>query len=325
MANLYQQPTSELLFCLLLAMAFWVSGCEKDLPLQKGECFEIPPSDRALGYERTGADLVYGDPSFNPNNPNEIACTRNSSLIKYNLQTHETKKLFNDYFFSDPDWGTINWIYFTAQDYQIWRVQSNGENLMPLTDSAQNFAPDLSPDGRNLVLSSDREYASKRLYVYNIQSKDFQKISFQDIVGMSEPVWSPNGQWIACFANVRAGEDWEAWVVAIDLRQDTFRKVTKNKRESVYDIAWLNSQELIWSSKSGIYKTDWQGNQIRIKKSCDSKRYTTISSYSSGSQILAERSDKKLTGDNTLYSASKIVMMNANGSDERVILPREGD
>ena len=302
----------------------WLLGCEKDIPLQKGNCFEIPPSDYALGYERTGPTLTYGEPAFNPNNMNEIVCVKGtSSLIRYNLKTLERKQVFDQGIFSKPDWGSDNRIYFTARDFQIWRVQSNGENLMPLTDSAQNFAPDLSPDGKHLVISSDREYASKRLYLFNIESKDYQQISFEEIVGMSQPVWSPDGQWFACFANVRAGEDWEAWVIAIDVKQDTFRKVTKNTRESVYDIAWLNSQKIIWSSKSGIYKTDWQGNQIRIKKSCDSKRYTSISSSHSDNRILAERHDKKLTGENTLYSASKIVLMNANGSNERVILPEK--
>jgi len=314
----------NLLSLLFMFIAVWLLGCEKDIPLQKGNCFEIPPSDYALGYERTGPNLTYGEPAFNPNNMNEIVCMKGtSSLIRYNLKTLERKQIFDQGIFSKPDWGGDNRIYFTARDFQIWRVQSNGENLMPLTDSAQNFAPDLSPDDKQIAITSERKKPGNRLYLFCIESGEYKNLTFQRTSGIDQPVWSPNGQWIAAFSNVLIDEEWQASLIAISPEQDTFQTITKIKRESSYDIAWLNSQKIIWSSKSGIYKTDWQGNQIRIKKSCDSKRYGPVSTSPNGKRILSERHDKKLTGENTLYSASKIVLMNADGSNERVILPEK--
>jgi hypothetical protein len=61
----------------------------------------------------------------------------------------------------------------------------------------------------------------------------------------------------------------------------------------------------------------------KIKNACDSKTYGFPTVSHDGQKIVAERIDKKLTGENTLYSASKIVLMNANGSNERVILPEK--
>ena len=80
----------------------------------------------------------YSFPSFNPNDPDEIAFRHwdtesfKLELCTFNFCSGELK-VIADNAIEDIDWGKSGWIVFEGTDLQIWKVKPNGEGLTRLT------------------------------------------------------------------------------------------------------------------------------------------------------------------------------------------------
>lgn len=83
----------------------------------------------------------YAEPVFNPNNENEIIYIRReyeeSSILKreiwkYNFCT-ENATFITDLVSHDLDWSRKDWVIFTAEDRQLYKIKSNGDSLTRLT------------------------------------------------------------------------------------------------------------------------------------------------------------------------------------------------
>lgn len=101
----------------------------------------------------------YVQPVVNPNNKYEIAFIRNenesfphnSELCTYNFCTNQLN-VITDNAKATPDWSVKNWIVFTGNDDQLWKVKSTGDSLIQLTNTGTfNNRPTWSPDGDKLV------------------------------------------------------------------------------------------------------------------------------------------------------------------------------
>jgi Tol biopolymer transport system component len=90
---------------------------------------------------------------------------------------------------------------------QIWVMNADGSNQHAVTrfrDAPQLFGndvtPDLawSPDGQELVFAAFRNNQGGReqLYVVNVRTHAVRRLTNLS-TGATEPVWSPNGRWIA--------------------------------------------------------------------------------------------------------------------------------
>jgi hypothetical protein len=84
---------------------------------------------------------AYSFPSVNPNNEYEFCYLRrengiqsddNLDLYKFNFCTGVTKLITNHVAYS-PNWSVKDWIIFTGQNRDIWKVKSNGDSLTRLT------------------------------------------------------------------------------------------------------------------------------------------------------------------------------------------------
>ena len=75
-------------------------------------------------------------------------------------------------------------------------------SLTPLQANKIDTSPCYSPDGKNIVFTSDRGGTKEQLYVMDRDGSNVRRISFgRNLSGLecsySQPVWSPRGDWIA--------------------------------------------------------------------------------------------------------------------------------
>jgi hypothetical protein len=87
--------------------------------------------------------FVYKDPCINPNNEYEFCYLRRENsmqfdddqdLYVFNFCSGKTNLITRHVAYS-PDWSVKDWIIFTGQDRNLWKVKSNGDSLTQLTFS----------------------------------------------------------------------------------------------------------------------------------------------------------------------------------------------
>ena len=83
-----------------------------------------------------------------------------------------------------------------AGDFDIYVVDTNGENLRKLTNHpARDLQPAWSPDGRFLAYVSNRD-GDLKIYVMDTRTGKNQRLTDRH-AGEWAPAWSPDGKWIA--------------------------------------------------------------------------------------------------------------------------------
>ncbi len=84
---------------------------------------------------------------------------------------------------------------------EIWMMQADGDRLRQMTHGRHHDgSPTFSPDGKTILFVSDRGKGSQ-LYLLPTGGGEAKKLtSFP--MGLSGPVWSPDGQWIAVKTDV---------------------------------------------------------------------------------------------------------------------------
>lgn len=99
---------------------------------------------------------------------------------------------------------------------QICSANDDGSDIKTILseDSHKSYYPALSPDGRKIAFTSDRE-GNAEIYVMNVDGGGIRRLTRND--GTDEyPTWSPDGQWIA-FHSDREGSsrdgDFEIYVM----------------------------------------------------------------------------------------------------------------
>ena len=81
-------------------------------------------------------------------------------------------------------------------DYNIYLIDTNGENLGPLTNHpADERDPTWSPDGRFLAYASNRD-GDLKIYVMDTKTGQHRRLTDRHEEEWA-PAWSPDGKWIA--------------------------------------------------------------------------------------------------------------------------------
>lgn len=112
-------------------------------------------------------------------------------------------------FASDPDG---NWD-FDAGDADIYLINADGSGIINLTNHpANDFSPDWSPDGSQLVFRTNRD-GNHEIYVMNADGSNPVNLTNHTAEERS-PAWSPDGTQIA-FASNRDG-NFEIYVMNAD-------------------------------------------------------------------------------------------------------------
>jgi Tol biopolymer transport system component/C-terminal processing protease CtpA/Prc len=105
---------------------------------------------------------------------------------------------------SQPVWApdSKRLVYVSArgrgQQLYLYDFTTNAESALT-TGDAEDLSPHFSPDGKSIAYLRDR----KSLHVLDIAAKSDRVLAtgaFGDSVDSPEPVWAPDGQWVALFA-----------------------------------------------------------------------------------------------------------------------------
>jgi hypothetical protein len=184
------------LFVLLLA----INACKSDEPVpalpmpdpcagayeQRSTIFDTSKyfkGDESLVFghcavgprSRRGAKWSFGIPVLNPNNNKQfcyIASEKDkdypdgSNMYKYDFCTGTSTFVTSNWWYG-ASWSVKDWIIFTAPDLQLWKVKSNGDSLIQLTNTRNynNYAV-WSPRG-DKYLYFDASLGSTAMVVSN--------------------------------------------------------------------------------------------------------------------------------------------------------------
>lgn len=129
---------------------------------------------------------------------------------------------------------------FSPDSMKIYFVESNGEDSLCEFDVQSNTIsrimhrkwlryPDLSPDGRFIVLSSDRypmdDKSYSSIWIIDLDNSEIRKLT--DNPGDIQPAWSPDGKYIA-FSSQREGDRYKQ-IYIMYKNGGILRKITTSK------------------------------------------------------------------------------------------------
>ena len=114
---------------------------------------------------------------------------------------------FSNAFDGDPAWSWLNRIAFESErtgNSDVWAIDSTGADEKQLTKTtAFDGDPAWSPDGSQIVFTSERDGGDREIYVMNADGTSQTRLT--NTPGFDEnPSWSPDGRHIA-FDSMREG------------------------------------------------------------------------------------------------------------------------
>lgn len=129
-----------------------------------------------------------------------------------------------------------NWVaYYSGRSghQDIWMIASDGNGTpIQLTQAAMaaddfRFAPSWSPDSKQLAYYSFKnDYWEDDIWVINVDTKKERQVS-SNLMAMSTPVWSPDGNTLAVMANDKSEYWYEdlSYIYLIDVAKGLDRKL----------------------------------------------------------------------------------------------------
>jgi len=267
-------------------------------------------------------------PCFNPRNSNEFIYLKIEhdvqALVKSNLETaEETILIENVNIIGQPDWNTFNAIIYSANDQQVYLLDDWSLSPKRLTNYFWNNNPKFFQD--TLILFSvgsesvpgasglkminfngdriDSTSAAKYGTVFGLMSTADSLIYGEFSIDGKYGIYSLDFPTKA--ASIKYGEIFDG------LNQITGVCVDKKNKNIYYS-----------TYRTGVFRIDNVSNsRIQIKSACDTHSYRHLSVSPDGTRLLAERVDgTNFNQENGGWTEeSKIVIMNIDGSDERVL------
>lgn len=148
-----------------------------------------------------------------------------------------------------PD-GRIAFESDRTGNLEIWTMDPDGKSLYQATrDPASDFDPDISPDGEQIVFTSDRDDFDHELYVMNADGSELRRLTKHPGFDV-EPSFSRDGKWIA-FSSERDG-NFDIYMIRPD--GSDLRRVTS-------DPAADRDPDLSRDGSSVLFSSDRDGNQ----------------------------------------------------------------
>jgi|SRR5690554_1375969 len=313
---------------ILIFLSFYtfslLTGCKKntskidDLNIEHSDnCIPLQPCDQVTigsGYEYI-VDLqnFVTNPTFNPNNENEIVYLNQPTydfweLYTFNLITKE-KKLLLTGDIREPKWGKKNWIIFGKSDANIYKIKSNGDSLKQLTYSNNMHHPIWNYDGTKFLAFT--EESNLFSLVFDLNGNILDTINF----GQTNNSNFENPDYIVSnvygkiyFFNINSN------VIEYDY---DYSDINSSGWGSIF---WLNNNEVIYSNSAGLNKLTipflYNNN---IKQSCNAKMYLWGDINNSMTKMIWSRGDYIQINECTLKYRSGIYIMDIDGENEKEI------
>lgn len=317
---------------LLALLIFTFNNCRKDdcnKPIRK--CENFPERD---GGGITGAVMQKSNqrqaPCFNPNNSSEFVYLKIQdniqSLVKSNLETGVDEILLeNTKIVTQPYWGTNNLIVFFQIDLRVYTLNLENHRLKVVTNIFESIHPKVYQDSFILfIVGAETVEGASGLKKIKSDGIRTDSIQIGDLEGFNSTVglFSPSSQHIyAEFGNI---ESYGIYSIQFESREvralvtGTFENFNK-----VEGISNFKDEMVVYSTfRTGVFTFDISKEKQKcIKKACDSRTYKHLSISPNGKKILTERVDATdyNTEDGGWTEESKIVIMNIDGKDEKVL------
>lgn len=275
-------------------------------------------------YNHIFPDTGISAPCFNPENPNEIIyrehiyTTGEFWLCKYNIATKKKSYILKAEFNSEPKWGKNDWIVFSLNDYNLYRIKSTGEELKQLTFDNKTYHPSWTFNDSLIVYSSyviipNPADTNRLIHLAIGVISDINGVSIDTITG-----WSRNS--VFCSDTIMFSVSHNGMgTINTNIGEHIMYKELKDDEGGSFGIEKLNANTVYWSNFDGIYSTNiFSGESRVIKATCNSSFYG-FPTYSSETNMIIWQHDIRIVKDssiiyNTNFEISKL------GSDSIKVL-----
>lgn len=323
-----QKWVTIILTILVVSMFLW--SCTKEKPASP-----IPEyPDHVWGQNQQffpSKNSYLGRPSFNPNNPYEIAGLRgyhqdtfgefhlvDIGLLVYNWKTKEYHEIYRNPYIWTVRWGANGWIVFSAGSNtvsSIWKIKPDGDSLTRLT-YFRSFNPDWNKKGDKLIFG-----------VYG--NPNFSIIADTDgnpLDTVSRGVYG-RGTWrhdslTACWHGITSGlyvgnPSTNTWEVL---------DITDQPGSFGQGAVWVDNNTIVYGHGSTIWKMDVQTKKrYRLFDTGLAERYSVMDYSEQLDKVLVHRADyrKKDTINNEMNRyvdvVSNLFLMNSDGTGVEVL------
>jgi len=337
------------LTALLFVFFCLISSCVKDKSPNLnvwGECknkhtelkdykldtFPFPaPFGEWTGYNSNNFNYV--EPSFNPNNSNQICFRRGSLSTGYDLCTYDMctgliNKIADNCAFV-PTWGSKDWIAYCGTDWQIWVVKSNGDSLKKLTNTGDyNLVPAWNYEGDKIIYEDSRVSCRNfPLRIINLDGKTLDSLA-HTTNAISQFL---NVEWTKTNTIVYSGRASSGYLSYIfEHNLSTNNKITTDFIEyptgghligisQVYDIALLDDNDTyIYNDMVKIASYRKSTNTTHnIKIGADNWIYAHLDVSRDGEWIVAQCEKSRYIGNDSLESfGDKLHVINIKTEQE---------
>jgi TolB protein len=239
--------------CLLAAGVGWVMR-QEDIPLNLG-------ADRtplSAGVPTLARETPAGETPSPPPLDEETLAPQASETPE---TTPTQANAFEPPVFDDPPPGKIVYVCFDGEFDQICIMNGDGSGQRQLTDvKATNFYPSLSPDGRQIVFSSNRD-GNFEIYRMDIDGGNVEQLT-DNMGNLFAPEISPKGNRIIFTAATGSAQN--IWVLRLD--NGNTRPFTDTGSD--IDPTWSpNAEQILFASgRSGetqLYIMNADGRNVR--------------------------------------------------------------
>lgn len=326
---------------ILLMLVFIVSSChDDDIIISENISCTENTGELVQNYDSTIVitcpimfDYIhlnqfdYTQPVFNPTNPDEIIYIRvdnvggNKEVWKYNFCTDETK-FITDKASYGIDWSSKDWVIFSGFDKQLYKVKSNGDSLIQLTNNNNLFHNDakwneegdfylfevfLTSDPIRLLISDENGNITDTLppCVGTVSwNWDNEKIFFSNTAeDASNTYYGEYNQ------NTREIQQ----LGSLPINGNSFNAITNVKYSS-------SSNSLYWNNSYHIAKHSLNNSDVEyLTTGFDNRLYINIDVSPTENVIITSRSNLRQIDECTIEGETALYLIDVTGEKERRI------
>lgn len=141
-----------------------------------------------------------------------------------------------------------------ARESDIYAANWDGSNLTQITKNAgRNSAPDISPDGKKIAFTSNRDGEKMQIYAMNADGSNVTRLTKDSTASFYNPSWSPDGKRIVYYSEKGDRKD-QIWVMNADGSNQTL--LTNNIGHNIFPAFSPDGKRIIFSSSNRETKPD---------------------------------------------------------------------